>query len=159
MASAGDVAVIHFTGRIADGEDEGAVFDTTDVDVALDEGIYHDHRDYKPLEFHLGDGTVLAGIDEAVQDMTVGEERVITLDPEGAFGTVEDDRIVEIPRDELEARSETTAEAGELVRADDGPTGWITSVGEETVTVDFNHELAGETVEFELKLLDRYEDE
>ena len=159
MAPAGEIAVIHFTGRITDGADAGEVFDTTDVDVALDEGVYHDHRDYKPLEFRLGEGTVLAGIDEAVQEMAVGEDRVITLDPERAFGTVDDEKIVEVPRDELEARSETDAETGELVRADDGTTGWITAVDEDTVTVDFNHELAGETVEFELKLLDRYEDE
>lgn len=158
MTCEGEIAVIHFTGRIAEGKDEGDVFDTTDVDVALDEGIYHDHRDYKPLEFRLGEGKVVDGLDEAVQEMDIGEEQTIRLEPTDAFGEVNDQKIVEIPRQDLEARSDTTAEPGELVQAENGKTGWITEINDETVTVDFNHELAGQAVKFDIKLLDAYED-
>lgn len=158
MACEGEIAVVHFTGRIADGDDEGEVFDTTDVDVALDEGVYHDHRDYKPLEFRVGEGKVVRGLDDAVRQMEVGEERIVRVEPERAFGEYDESRVVEIPREDLEARSDVTAEPGELVRAENGETGWITEANEETATVDFNHELAGLTVEFEVRLLDAYED-
>ena len=158
MASEGEIAVVHFTGRIAEGEDAGEVFDTTDVDVALEEGVYHDHRDYKPLEFRVGDGTVVSGLDEAVREMAVGEERTVRVEPTEAFGEYEDDRVVERPRDPIEARSDAPAEVGELVRAETGETGWITGIEDDTVTVDFNHELADVPVEFEVKLLDAYED-
>ena len=159
MGSESETTVVHFTGRIAEGDEEGAVFDTTDVDVALEEGIYHDHRDYKPLEFQVGEGTVLDGLEEAVRDMEVGEERTVRVEPSRAFGEYDDGKVVEIPREDLEARSDVTAESGELVRAENGETGWITRVGDETVRVDFNHELAGQVVEFEIKLLDVYGDE
>lgn len=157
-AAAGEIAVVHFTGRVAEGDDEGEVFDTTDVDVALEEGIYHDHRDYKPLEFRIGEGKVVEGLDEAVREMEVGEERTVQIEPERAFGTHEEERVVEFDRQELEARSDATAEPGELVRAENGETGWIDEMDDEVVTVDFNHELAGTAVEFEVKLLDAYDD-
>lgn len=48
MVNNGRIAVVHFVGRIADGAEAGTVFDTSDVDVALSEEIYHGHRDYKP---------------------------------------------------------------------------------------------------------------
>jgi peptidylprolyl isomerase len=159
MASEGEIAVIHFTGRVADGENEGEVFDTTDVDVALDEGIYHDHRDYKPLEFRVGEEKVVPGLDRSVREMAVGEERTIEVEPERAFGERDEEKVVEIPRADLEARSDVTAQEGELVRAENGETGWITEVDDETVAVDFNHELAGVPVEFDVKLLDAYDDD
>jgi len=159
MPSEGEIAVVHFTGRIADGEDEGEVFDTTDVDVALEEGIYHDHRDYKPLEFRVGEGKVVPGLDGSVREMRVGEERTVEVEPEQAFGERDDEKVVEIPRADLEARSDVTAEPGELVQSETGETGWITRIDDETVTVDFNHELAGLPVEFDVKLLDAYDDD
>lgn len=158
MSREGEIAVVHFTGRVAEGEDAGEVFDTTDVDVALEEGVYHDHRDYKPLEFRVGEGHVVDGLEDAVVEMAVGEERTVRVDPERAFGEYDESAVVEFPRREIESRSDATAEAGELVRAENGETGWITDVDDETVTVDFNHELAGVPVEFDVKLLDAYED-
>lgn len=158
MNREGEIAVVHFTGRIADGEEAGKAFDTTNVDVALDEGIYHDHRDYKPLEFRVGERKVVEGLEEAVSEMKVGEERTVEVEPERAFGEYDDAAVAEFSRRDIEARSDVAAEPGELVRADDGETGWITEVDDDTVTVDFNHELAGVPVEFEVKLLDAYED-
>ena len=158
MVSEGEIAVVHFTGRIAEGEEAGAVFDTTDVDVALDEGVYHDHRDYKPLEFRVCEGKVIEGLDEAVQEMDVGEEQTVRVEPPRAFGEYDEGNVVEVPRADLEERSDVTAEPGELVQSENGETGWITQVEDDTVTVDFNHELAGQAVEFEIKLLDAYND-
>ncbi len=159
MVTPGQIAIVHLTGRLVDGPDAGEVFETTDVDVALDEGIYHDNRDFKPLEFRLGEGHVLPGIDEAVQGMSQGETETVVLSPEKAYGTVDEDAIVTIARDELEERSETTAEVGELVESELGDIGWITEISGDEVTVDFNHELAGERVEFEIKLLETHASE
>lgn len=152
----GQIAIVHLTGRLADGADAGEVFETTDVDVALEEGIYHDNRDFKPLEFRVGEGHVIPGLDEAVQGMSQGETQTVVLEPEEAYGTVDPSAIVTIPRDELEERSDTAAEVGELVESKSGDVGWITEVSEDEVTVDFNHELAGERVEFEIKVLETH---
>lgn len=153
MVREGRTAVVHFTARLLEGDDAGEVFDTSDVDVAIEEGIYHDNRDYRPLEFRVGDGEVLEGIEDAVREMDVGETRTVRLEPEEAFGERAESRVVEVPRDHL-AEGGTDVEEGDLVGDDAGETGWITDVGEETVTVDFNHELAGERVAVEVRVLD-----
>jgi len=159
MVEPGQIAIVHLTGRLVDGPEAGETFETTDVDVALDEGIYHDNRDFKPLEFRVGEGHVLPGIDEAVQEMSVGETRTVVLDPEDAYGRVDTDSIVTVSRTELERRSETTAEVEKLVESESGEIGWIVDLDEETATVDFNHELAGERVEFDIKLLETHASE
>lgn len=154
MVQQGHTAVVHVVGRLVDGPDAGEVFETTDVDVALDEGIYHNHRDYKPLEFRVGSGAVLDGIDDAVREMSVGETRTVRLEPDEAFGEYDDERVGEVPRTELVGEGDSEPETGALIRNEAGETGWIAEVDEETVTVDFNHELADEPVAFEIRLLD-----
>ncbi|MGM0398642.1 MAG: FKBP-type peptidyl-prolyl cis-trans isomerase [Halobacteriota archaeon] len=154
MVTPGKTAIVHYTARMVDGEDAGAVVDTTDVDVALENGVYHGHRNYEPLSFEVGSDEVLPGLDEAVQKMDRGETRTVVLPPSEAFGEPDPERIVAYPRETIEARSDTTASVGELVTTDDDQSGWITDVSEETVTVDFNHELAGENLEFEVRVID-----
>ncbi|WP_265110413.1 FKBP-type peptidyl-prolyl cis-trans isomerase [Halosolutus halophilus] len=156
MIEPGQIAIVHLTGRLVDGPDAGQIFETTDVDVALEEGIYHDNRDFKPLEFRVGEGHVLPGIDEAVQGMSEGNTRTVVLDPESAYGTVDESAVVTVPRDEIEARSDTTAEVNELVESKTGEVGWIVDVADDEVTIDFNHELAGERVEFEINVLETH---
>lgn len=156
MVDPGEIAIVHLTGRLVDGPEAGEVFETTDVDVALTEGIYHDHRDFKPLEFRVGEGHVIPGLDAIVKEMSEGEHKNVVLDPEEAYGAVDETAIGTTPREEIEERSGTTAEIGELVESETGELGWITQVDEETVTVDFNHELAGERVEFEVKVLETH---
>lgn len=154
MVAPGEVAVVHYVGRLeADGE-PGPVFDTSDVDVALESGAYDAHRDYQPLAFEVGAGEVLPGLDEAVRTMAVGEERTVTLEPAAAFGRRSTERVVEIPRETLESRSGRRADPWRLVRSEAGDVGWITDVSRDTVTVDFNHDLAGERLVFELRLLE-----
>lgn len=156
MAEPGKIAIIHLTGRLVDGTEAGEVFETTDVDVALEEGIYHDNRDFKPLEFRVGKGHVISGLDDAVQEMSDGEHKTVILDPEEAYGTVDENAIVTVSRDEIEERSGTTAEVGEFVESETGEFGWITQVDEGTVTVDFNHELAGKRVELDINVLETH---
>ncbi|MFC3478598.1 FKBP-type peptidyl-prolyl cis-trans isomerase [Halobacterium litoreum] len=158
MVSTGDRAVVHYVARLA-GEDAGAVVDTTDVDVALAEDAYYGRRDYEPLVFEVGAGEVLAPIEDAVRQMDAGETREIEVDAGDVFGARSDERVVSVPREDLEARSDTDAAEGELVASEDGQTGWITDVGEERVEIDFNHELADERLSFEVRLLDVNPDE
>mgnify|MGYP002338403624 FL=1 len=154
MVKPGQTAVIHYTARMVEGSDAGEIVDTTDVDVALESGVYEGHRDYQPVSFEVGAGEVLQGLDEAVAEMEQGEHKTVEIPPEEGYGHHEDDSVVTFPRDEIEARSDTTASEGELVTSDTGQSGWITSVDEDSVTVDFNHELAGERLEFDIQVIE-----
>lgn len=157
MVANGKAVSIHYTGRIVHGDEPGDIFDTTDVDVALDEGIYHEHRDYRPLEFRVGEGEIIEGIDTAVKDMSPGETKTVRVDPESAYGQRRRELIQTVPRDELEANSEVSAAEGELVVNHAGTSGWILDVADDSVTIDFNHELAGELLEFEIHLIEVFD--
>jgi FKBP-type peptidyl-prolyl cis-trans isomerase 2 len=154
MVELGQVAVVHYTARLASGADADEVVDTTDVDVAFAEDVYEGNRDYKPLEFEVGGGEVFDAVDDAVREMEPGESRELVLEPDEAFGPYSDERVVEVPREGLEERSDVEATEGELVLSDTDEAGWITDVTEDAVTVDFNHELATERLDVELRLLE-----
>lgn len=154
MVESGQTAVVHYTARLASGPDAGALVDTTDVDVALGEDAYDGNRDYEPLEFEVGAGGVFDAVDEAVREMEPGDARELTLDPDDAFGPYRDERVVEVPREGLEERSGVEAAPGEIVVSDAGDSGWVTDVSEDTATVDFNHELADERLDVELRVLE-----
>jgi FKBP-type peptidyl-prolyl cis-trans isomerase 2 len=143
MVEPGKIAICHYTGRMVDDGAVGEPFDTTKVDVAQESGIYHDSRDYKPLQVRVGEGEVVPGIDAALRELdVVGDnlpvERTLRLGPE---------EIDDSPVD-------GALEPETPVHTDDGQRGWVIDVTEETATVDFNHELAGVPVEIELELLD-----
>lgn len=154
MVEAGETAVVHLVARGVEDGEPGAVFETTDVDVAMRAGTYEAHRDYRPLEFEVGGGGVPPAIDEAVRKLVPGEERTVVAEAAEAFGERRQDKVVDIDRSILEEDSDVDAEPGELVADQTGAVGWITAVDDRTVTVDFNHEFAGEPVAFEVRLLE-----
>jgi FKBP-type peptidyl-prolyl cis-trans isomerase SlyD len=154
MVDTGSIAIVHITGRLIDAPEAGKVFETTDVDVALEEGIYHDQRDFKPLEFRVGEGHVIPGIDRAVQELEQGETTTVVLDAAEAYGQRNDRDAVTVSREALADRSGKDPAVDDFVRSENGDVGWVSEVSADTVTVDFNHELAGETVEFEIRLLE-----
>lgn len=78
----GDTVRIDYVGRLEDGK----VIDTSLRDVAKESNIYNTTRDYSPLEFTVGSGEVIEGVEEAVLGMKVGEVREVTIPPEKAYG-------------------------------------------------------------------------
>jgi len=146
MVKDGQIATIHFIGRIAEGPHEGEVFDTTDAKIAKKEGVYDERYDYEPISFRVGEGKVLPGIEDAVREMDIQDQQTVTLTPETAFGERRSEKVYEVPKTEFEAEPELDA----LVNSERGEIGWITEVEDDTVAVDFNHELAGTTIEVEL---------
>lgn len=149
MVKKGKVAVIHYVGRIAEGEEEGEAFDASDVDVARDEGIFYTHRDYRPMQVEVGEGEVFDAMEEALREMEKGEERTVEVDGAEVFGEYDPDEVVEFPREMFD-----DPEEDRVAKTDDGQSGWVTDVDDETVTIDFNHELSDTRIEFEIKLLD-----
>lgn len=82
VAEPGSKVTVDYVGSL----ENGTVFDTTIESVAREHGIYSDYRLYAPLIFTLGDGSILAGLDEALVGMSAGDERRVVLAPEDAYG-------------------------------------------------------------------------
>jgi len=153
MVEAGQLAAVHYTARLVDGPEAGNIVDTTDVDVAQKTGIYHGHRDYKPLEFRVGESNVIPALDRMVRTMEAGESRTEVVEPEDAFGEYDDSKVREFTRKEIAAIADGDPEEESIVTTEDGRSGWVTDVDDERVVIDFNHELADEPLELEVRLL------
>ncbi len=90
----GDNISIDYIGSLPD----GTVFDTSIEKVAMANNIYTPGREYKPLNFTVGKGEVIQGLDEGVVGMKVGESKVVPIPPEKAYGPVLPMLIQVIPR-------------------------------------------------------------
>jgi FKBP-type peptidyl-prolyl cis-trans isomerase 2 len=151
----GDTVTIEYTARFAD----GPVFDTTHSDVAEETGLaeHLPDREYEPLTFEVGDGEIIEGVTEALIGLAEGDETTITVPPEKAYGERTDDRIVERNPFEYEQilKSEgRSLELGMQIESKNGHIGEVTHIDPELMRIDFNHQLAGETLEFDLAVLD-----
>ena len=73
----GEMVKVHYTGRFEDGE----VFDTSQPTHA-----HPSSGTREPFEFKVGMGQVIAGWDEAIGDMVVGEKRTLTIPPNLGYG-------------------------------------------------------------------------
>ena len=151
--SHGDSVTLNYVGRLADGE----VFDSSKRSVAQREGLSSENpgRVYEPLTVNIGDDSVIPGLQEAVLGMEAGQQATVTIPPEQAYGHRTEDRIGKYDREAFENMlGDRDLTEGFEVEADSGLEGRVADIGEETVTVDFNHELAGETLTFEIEVLE-----
>lgn len=114
-----------------------------------------------PLDFIFGTNSVLQSFEDNLEGLSAGEKFKFTLAPEDAYGEFYEDRIIDLPKNIFEVDGkideEMLVEGNSLPMMDtDGNrlTGSIVSVSEDTVTMDFNHPLAGETLHFEGEILE-----
>ena len=138
MMKDGDTVRIHYTGKLQD----GTVFDSS--------------LEREPLEFTLGEGTVIPGLEDAIWDMDVGQSKTVTIPPEKAYGPHFDGKESVIERDKLPP--EINPAVGQMyhLQHQDGSEVivHVTDVFEETITVDANHVLAGKDLTFEIELVE-----
>ncbi len=136
-AQSGDTVRVHYTGTL----DDGTVFDSS--------------RDGDPIEFQLGSGEVIDGFDRAVSGLEVGESREVELEPDDAYGERSDDLVIDVERGDLPEDLDPEVGQTLAVEGADGEemAAWVAEVGEEAITVDLNHPLAGRTLVFEVELV------
>lgn len=150
----GDGVTIHYVGRFED----GSLFDTSRQEVARQEDLItaqgNEPADYAPLSFTVGRGDIIEGIDEALVGMAEGDETTIEVPPEKAYGEFEAEKLREYDPEAFEAMVGQEPEVGVHVEAKNELHGDVTAVREDAVQVDFNHELAGRTLVFDIEVID-----
>ncbi|MEQ8908802.1 MAG: peptidylprolyl isomerase [Vicingaceae bacterium] len=134
----GNNVKVHYTGKLTD------------------ETVFDSSREREPLEFTLGAGQMIQGFDEAVEGMTVGDSKQVTIPMDKAYGPKKDEAMVTVSKtqlpDEMEPQVGMQLEASQpdgrkqlLVIAD---------VKEEEVVLDANHPLAGKDLVFDIELVE-----
>jgi FKBP-type peptidyl-prolyl cis-trans isomerase SlpA len=110
----------------------------------------------KPALFRLGDSSLSAALEQALLGSTVGEKRNFTLAPEDAFGSISPDLIQYFSRRDFIDAGEPEVGAIMLFSGMGGSEmpGVIREVSGDSITVDFNHPLAGHRVQFDVEVLE-----
>jgi FKBP-type peptidyl-prolyl cis-trans isomerase SlpA len=105
-----------------------------------------------PVEFVVGDGSLLPGFERLIFGMSAGERQLFSVAPENAFGQPNDNNLQYLPRNQFD--DETELEIGLVFSFADASggelPGLIVSFDESEVTVDFNHPLAGRNILFDV---------
>ena len=138
QAKAGDTVRIHYTGTL----DDGTEFDSSEGRA--------------PIEFTLGNRTVIAGFENGVMGMQVGEQKKIHIPADEAYGEHNDALVEEVPLQQFP--QDLDLQVGMRLTAQ-SPNGEnfnvvVTALSEHSATIDGNHPLAGEALNFELELVE-----
>jgi peptidylprolyl isomerase len=132
----GDTVTIHYTGKFEDNQ----VFDSSQG------------RD--PLEFVVGEGQIIVGVEDAVVGMQPGDRKTVRLNPTEAYGERRDDLISTIQKKYLSPDMDPKPGTQWLIGETNDPTiVTVVHTDEELVTLDANHPLAGKMLIFDLELL------
>jgi len=137
QAKSGDTVRLHYTGTFKDGE----VFDSSDG------------RD--PLEFMIGSGQIIPGLDAAIPGMAVGDKKTVEVPAVDAYGPIDPGNRQPVPRGEipddipldLGTQLQLQTPEGQVVMVS------IVEVTEDTVVLDANHPLAGRDLTFAIELV------
>lgn len=136
-AKIGMRAKIHYTAKLQDGKTVGS------------------SRGGQPLSFSIGRGKVFKALENGIIGMRPGDVRTIEISPEEGYGVRDESLVMLLDRDKVDAnielqegrvmqyRSETQEVVNLLIR----------EIGEDTVTVDGNHPLAGERLTYTVHLV------
>lgn len=123
--------------------------------VSLEDGeVIDSNFDKSSATFTVGDGNFLPGFEKALFGLKAGDKRSISMPPKEAFGEMNAENIKVLQRHTFEG--DLTLEEGLLVSFQTGDgelPGLITKVRDDWVEVDFNHPLAGRTLNFQVHIL------
>ena len=138
QAKEGDTVRIHYTGKF----DDGTVFDSS--------------SENEPLEFVIGDGQVIPGVEEAVIGMNPEENKTTTIPPEKGYGQYHEDMVVEVEKDKFPEHIQPELGLELELKQEDGNSVFVivTNVSDDEVTLDANHPLAGKDLTFDIRLME-----
>lgn len=138
IAKEGDRVAVRYTGKLPD----GTVFDENRGADA-------------PLEFTLGGGEVIPGFEQAVSGLALGSSKTVEIAPESAYGARDEELVIPV-RSEIFGDHKPEEGVEVALQGQDGTrfNGRVTKVEDETVQVDLNHPLAGQTLVFDVELVD-----
>ncbi len=146
----GDLVLIDYVGS-----QDGEIFDLSNEERAKEEGLYSEEMDYSPVPVLIGEGYVIEGLEEVLEDMEVGEEREVEIPAEKAYGKREAGNIETYPEKEFK-KQDVNVRPGDRVMVGNRQ-GRVLSNSSGRVRVDFNHPLSGKDLEYEVELLEKVE--
>ena len=138
QAKPGDTVRMHYTGNLAD----GTQFDSS--------------KGRDPLEFQLGSGQIIPGLDRGVTGMEVGDTKTVVIEPSDAYGDRDPGRVQAVPREQIPDDIPVEPGTQLQMQTPDGQTMpvVVADADQAQVTLDANHPLAGQQLTFDVELVE-----
>jgi FKBP-type peptidyl-prolyl cis-trans isomerase SlyD len=117
--------------------------------------VLQSNKGKEPVTYTHGQHEIIPGLEKGLSEMEINEEKSIRVKPEEAYGQVDPQGFKEVPKSDIPT---TELEVGTPLNAR-GPQGeelliHVSEVKDETVVLDFNHPLAGKTLNFDVKVVE-----
>ena len=143
----GDFVELDYTGVL---KEDNVVFDSTSESESKKEDIFDPKMTYGPVAICVGEAQILKGLDDALEGKEIGQDLVLDLAPEHAFGK-KDGKLLKLIPISIFKKAGIKATTGLQVNID-GTIGTIRSVSGGRTVVDFNHPFAGKEVLYKVKV-------
>ena len=136
----------------AAGFDNGTLYDTSFEDAAKKAGIYNPARAYKPVTIVLNKGALFPGLEEALLGMKADETKNIRIPPNKAYGALIENSTAAFPKTSINNYENLKINDMVTIATAEGKkiNTYVKKIGEENITVDLNHPLAGQYVQFSI---------
>lgn len=123
--------------------------------LTVDGEVIDSSEDEGPLDYLHGHSNIIPGLEKELTGMQVGESKKVKVLPAEGYGELDEDSILEVPLDEFPEdvplepgiELEITDDEGDMMFAE------IIEIGDDTVTLDTNHPLAGKTLHFDISIV------
>lgn len=134
----GSKVKIKYKGSLAD----GTIFDT--------------NENREPLEFEIGSGMIIPGLEEGILGMKKGEKKKLTIAPEKGYGERKEELVKAFPKSSFPPNVELKPGTRFALKAPDGKPflAEVKEVKDTEVVLDLNHPLAGKDLTFEIEIID-----
>lgn len=136
-AKKGDTVKIHYTAKLED----GTQFDSS-------EG-----KD--PMEFTIGEGTIIPELENQVSGMEKGEKKTFTMTADQAYGQRDERLVVELAKDKLPEGLDIQVGSFLQISHPQGGQGLaqVLEIKDASVVIDANHPLAGKDLTFDIEVV------
>jgi FKBP-type peptidyl-prolyl cis-trans isomerase 2 len=126
-----------------------------DYTLTVNEEVIDTSQGKDPLTYTHGNGQIIPGLEKALIGLEVGEEKVVEVAPEDAYGVVNPRAFQVIPKKSLPQDIEPKAGMFLAMQAPNGESVpvRISEVNDDSVVIDLNHPLAGKTLNFRVKIV------
>ena len=131
-----------------------------DLIVVMDYSLHVDGKEidasteHEPLQYLQGHNNIIAGLEREMLGMKIGESKEVTVKPEEGYGEIDPEAYLEAPKNQFPDHIPVEIRTELQVEDDDGNPMYarIEKIENNVVRLNFNHPLAGKTLNFKVKV-------
>lgn len=108
-----------------------------------------------PLQFLVGYGNIIPGLEDEMMGMKIGDSKKVVVQPANGYGEFEEDAFMDVPRDQFpqDMKLEEGVELTVRDNEDNARMARVDRIEGDTVTLNFNHPLAGDELHFYVRVV------